>query len=79
MVYALYDGRVVDMGYIDQRKDRFKFAAMRIRDNGASGYVVDDRRLVYVVAAGKKMAVRADEQVSAIALRSVDAAFPALF
>ncbi len=37
---AIYNGKSVIMDYIDNPKHEFKYACMRIIDNGASGIVV---------------------------------------
>lgn len=40
-VLAFYDGKVVDMKYVPEGRQRFNLAAMRIVDNGAEGYVLE--------------------------------------
>jgi hypothetical protein len=48
-VKAFYGGKVFDMGYVgDDRKKQFNFAAMRISDNNAKGYVIDGTDVFYV-------------------------------
>ncbi len=37
---AVYNGKVVSMDYIKNPKDQFKYACMRIIDNGANGIVI---------------------------------------
>ena len=37
---AIYNGKTVTMDYIKNPKDEFKFACMRIIDNGTNGVVV---------------------------------------
>ena len=38
--FALYNGKNVCMDYIGDTKQEFKFACMRIKDNGADGIVL---------------------------------------
>lgn len=40
-VLAYYNGKVVDMKYVPEGRQRFNLAAMRIVDNGAEGYVLE--------------------------------------
>ena len=48
-VKAFYNGKVYDMGHVgDDRKKQYRFAAMRISDNNAKGYVIDGKDVFYV-------------------------------
>ena len=75
-VYAIYDGRVVLMDYIQNPADRFKRAAQRIVDNGFNGYVVDDQRAVFAVTRAKKTAKRCDGATSERVLLELTALSP---
>lgn len=54
-VYAYYNHKAVKMDYIHPEQ-RFKYACMRIVDNGADGYVVSERGF-YRVTRAKRTSV----------------------
>ena len=56
-VFAVYDGKAVDMSYIPNAKERFKYAAMRVHDNAGKGYVIEDAD-VFEIIPGKRRAYR---------------------
>jgi len=53
---AVYNGKVVSMDYIKNMKDEFKFACMRIIDNGANGIVICPDGRQFEVNQSSKMA-----------------------
>lgn len=53
---AFYNGKRVVMDYIRNPKDEFKFACMRIVDNGANGIVVCPNGKKYEVTQNSKKA-----------------------
>ena len=53
---AVYNGKIVSMDYIKNPKDQFKFACMRIRDNGAEGVVICPNGKKYEITQSSKMA-----------------------
>ncbi len=80
-VYAVYNGKAVDMDYILARvpdpKKRFSFAGMRILDNAPSGYIVDGDK-VYSVSRSYRMAkLIKDENESAPIIALATGTLPA--
>jgi hypothetical protein len=65
-VYAFYNGKVVDMGYIPDPKRRFSFAGMRVLDNAASGYVIDGARVYSVSHAYRSAKVVTGDAADAV-------------
>lgn len=56
-----YNNKLVSMSYIANVKDQFKFAGMRVIDNGApSGVIITPKREVFRVTQGSRKAVRLD-------------------
>ena len=56
---AVYNNKQVIMDYIDNPKDEFKFACMRVRDNlesGSVGYVITPKGNKYLITREAKMA-----------------------
>lgn len=53
--FALYGDRVVDMGYVEDGKQRFHLACCRVTDNAEDGFVVE-YRTVYTVSRHYKAA-----------------------
>lgn len=53
---AVYNGKVVSMDYIKNPKDEFKYACMRIIDNGANGTVICPDGKQYEVTQSSKKA-----------------------
>jgi hypothetical protein len=53
---AVYNGKVVSMDYIKNPKEQFKYACMRIIDNGANGIVICPNGEQYEVTQNTKKA-----------------------
>lgn len=51
-VKAFYNGKVVDMAYVQDPKKRFSLAAYRIQDNMAEGYVLDGEKVYKISKRG---------------------------
>jgi len=65
-----YNGKVVDMGYILDKKEQSKFGARRIIDNGADyGYIYTPGGVIYKVEQGKRTAKKLSGSEHDIALR----------
>ena len=45
--YAVYSGKCVPMDYIENHRERFKQAAMRVHYNAGEGHVIDHDGAVY--------------------------------
>lgn len=56
IVLSCYNGKVVDMKYIQDPKRRFAMACMRIHDNGARRGLVQEGDKIYLVTAGSRKA-----------------------
>lgn len=64
IVFAIYGGKVVDMSYIDEPRERFKYAARRVVDNASAGWVVENG-LIYTVSTSYRRARLAPDQAAA--------------
>lgn len=58
---AIYNGKIVLMDYIRNPKDEFKYACMRIIDNGADGIVICPNGEMYEVTQKSKKAKRIEK------------------
>ncbi len=77
-ILAFYDGKVVDMSYIEDAGRRFSFAAMRVSDNAGKGYVIDSGRVYAITPASRKALVLPAAQAELV-LEQASAIAPHLF
>ena len=77
-ILAFYDGKVVDMSYIEDAGRRFSFAALRVSDNAGKGYVIDSGRVYAITPASRKALVLPAAQ-AALVLEQASAIAPHLF
>ncbi len=52
---AFYSGGIVRMGYV-AKKDQFRFACLRVKDNAGEGYVITPKGQVYRIEKSSRMA-----------------------
>ncbi len=59
---VMYHGKIVSMSYIEPVKEQFKFAGMRVHDNGASeGFIITPKSEVFRVGSNSRKAIRLSE------------------
>ena len=59
---VIYNGKIVSMSYIENVKDQFKFAGMRVRDNGSwEGFIITPKAEVFLVGTGFRKAIKLSE------------------